>query len=97
MRATQTKQGTTSMTVRLNKDVKNQAQAIYSELGIDMTTAINVFLRQSIRNNGFPFKVNLNIPNSTTLAAMRATQNGEDMHGPFSSIEELMESLDSEN
>lgn len=60
-------------------------------------TSINVFLRRSVRNNGLPFKVNPDIPNSTTLAAMRATQNGEDMHGPSSSVEELMESLDSEN
>ena len=83
----------TSVTVRLNRDVKNQAQRIYSELGIDMTTAINVFLRQSIRSNGFPFEVNLNVPNKVTLSAMRATQENEDMHGPFDSVEALMEDL----
>ena len=53
------KTSTTSMTVRLDSSVKKQAQKIYSELGIDMTTAINVFLRQSIRSKGFPFDVNL--------------------------------------
>lgn len=87
----------TSVTVRLNKDVKNQAQRIYAELGIDMTTAINVFLRQSIRSNGFPFEVNLNVPNSVTFAAMRATQNNEDMHGPFDSVEALMEDLNADD
>ncbi|MBR1937976.1 MAG: type II toxin-antitoxin system RelB/DinJ family antitoxin [Spirochaetales bacterium] len=87
----------TSVTVRLNRDVKNQAQKIYSELGVDMTTAINVFLRQSIRSNGFPFEVNLNIPNNVTLAAMRATLNNEDMHGPFNSVEALMEDLNADD
>lgn len=83
----------TSVTIRLNRDVKNQAQKIYSELGIDMTTAINVFLRQSIRSNGFPFDVTLNTPNAVTLEAMKATQNGYDMHGPFKTVEALMEDL----
>ena len=88
---------TTTVTVRLNKDVKNQAQQIYSELGVDMTTAINVFLRQSIRSKGFPFSVNLDIPNQVTLAAMKATQENKDMHGPFSSVSELMDSLNADD
>ena len=39
----------TSMNIRMNKDVKLQAQKVFSDLGIDLTTAVNVFLRQSIR------------------------------------------------
>ncbi len=95
--ATTPKTSTTSMTVRLDSGVKKQAQEIYSELGIDMTTAINVFLRQSIRSKGFPFDVNLEIPNKTTLKAMEQTQKGEDMHGPFYSVEELMDSLNADD
>ncbi len=87
----------TSMTIRLDSSIKKEAQAIYSELGIDMTTAINVFLRQSIRSKGFPFVVNLEMPNKTTLKAMEQTQRGEDMHGPFNSVEELMESLNTDD
>ena len=49
---------TTTMTIRTDKEVKFQAQQIFSELGMDMTTAINVFLRQAIRQNGFPFPCN---------------------------------------
>ena len=44
----------TSMTIRMNKEVKQQAQQIFAELGMDMTTAVNVFLRQAIRSQGFP-------------------------------------------
>ena len=43
----------TSMNIRMNKDVKLQAQKVFSDLGIDLTTAVNVFLRQSIRYQGF--------------------------------------------
>ena len=83
----------TSMTIRMNKDVKQQAQQIFSELGMDMTTAINVFLRQAINHRGLPFDVTLNTPNSVTLAAMEAAENDEDMYGPFDNVSSLMEAL----
>ncbi len=97
MRTTTQGKPTTSMTVRLDSSVKKQAQKIYSELGIDMTTAINVFLRQSIRSKGFPFDVNLETPNRETVMAMEEAERGENMHGPFYSVEELMESLNADD
>ena len=61
----------TSMTIRMNKEVKQQAQQIFAELGMDMTTAVNVFLRQAIRNQGFPFDITLKTPNPITMAAIQ--------------------------
>lgn len=78
----------TSMTIRLNKSIKQQAQQLFSDLGIDMTTAINLFLRQSIQNNGLPFKICKN-PNPVTLSAI----NDMELIGPFDSIPELLDSL----
>ena len=83
----------TSMTIRMNKDIKKQAQQIFSDLGMDMTTAINVFLRQAIRHHGFPFDVTLDAPNALAEAAMEAAANGRDTHGPFDSVAELMADL----
>lgn len=87
----------TSMTIRMDKEVKQQAQQIFSDLGMDMTTAVNVFLRQAIRHNGFPFEVKLDVPNSTTLVAMEESISGKNLHGPFDSIESLMEDLNAED
>ena len=61
---------TTNITVRMDSDIKKQCEAIYGELGINLTTAINVFLRQSLRAGGFPFDVRLVQPNKETMAAM---------------------------
>ena len=84
----------TSMNIRMNKDVKLQAQKVFSDLGIDLTTAVKVFLRQSIRYQGFPFDVTLRQePNATTMAAIENADKGIDMHGPFESVEALMEDL----
>ncbi len=87
----------TSMTIRMNKDVKQQAQQIFTDLGMDMTTAVNVFLRQAIRYRGFPFDVTLDAPNEVTLTAMENAVNGRDIYGPFDSVEALMEDLNAQN
>ena len=46
---------TTNFSVRMDSDIKKQCEALYGELGINLTTAINVFLRQSLRAGGFSF------------------------------------------
>ncbi|WP_027397610.1 type II toxin-antitoxin system RelB/DinJ family antitoxin [Anaerovibrio lipolyticus] len=60
----------TNFTCRIDNSVKAQSEAVYNELGMNLTTAINVFLRESIRVGGFPFDVRLNSPNKETIAAM---------------------------
>ncbi|MCD7919347.1 MAG: type II toxin-antitoxin system RelB/DinJ family antitoxin [Clostridiales bacterium] len=60
----------TNFSVRMDSDIKKQCEALYGELGMNLTTAINVFLRQSLRVGGFPFDVRLDQPNKETVAAM---------------------------
>ena len=86
----------TSMTIRMNRTVKQVAQQLFANLGMDMTTAINVFLRQAIYHNGLPFEVRFENPNATTIAAL---EEGERMiKDPnakrFSSVDELFEELE---
>jgi DNA-damage-inducible protein J len=45
----------TNINIRVDSQIKNAAQEVFSSLGLDMTTAINIFLRQSILKNGIPF------------------------------------------
>lgn len=61
---------TTNFSVRLDSDIKKQCEALYGELGVNLTTVINVFLRQSLRAGGFPFDVRIEQPNKETIAAM---------------------------
>ena len=61
---------TINFSVRMDSDIKKQCEALYNELGLNLTTAINVFLRQSLRAGGFPFEVRLEQPNKETIAAM---------------------------
>ncbi len=62
--------GSTNLNIRTDREVKDAAEKIFSELGITMTTAVNMFLRQTIRENGIPFELKLNAPNALTVAAI---------------------------
>lgn len=89
---------TANLSIRTDKAVKEQAQQIFSELGMDMTTAVNVFLRQVISCGGLPFAVRLHQPNAETLAALQeGDQLLRDPTAPrFSSVEALFEELEEE-
>ena len=62
--------GTTNFSVRLDNDLKKQSELLYQKLGINLTTAINVFLRKSLAVGGFPFEVRVEDPNKETLLAL---------------------------
>ena len=61
---------TANLNIRTDKEVKNAAEKLFEALGLNMTTAVNMFLRQAIRENGIPFEVKLNTPNEITAAAI---------------------------
>ena len=84
---------TVNVTFRVDDKLKAQADALFSELGMSLSTAFNIFLRQSVREQQLPFSVTKNIPNAVTVAAMEAAERDEDMYGPFDSVSALMEAL----
>lgn len=66
---------TTNISIRMDRELKEQAESLFSELGMNMTTAFNIFLRQSVRQGKIPFEISLNKPNAATLAAMREIED----------------------
>jgi DNA-damage-inducible protein J len=66
---------TTNFSVRMDSEIKKQCEELFGELGMNLTTAINVFLRQSLRVGGFPFDVTLGTPNAATIAAMKEAES----------------------
>ena len=63
-----------NVSFRIDSDLKAQADALFSQLGMNMTTAFNIFLRQSVREGCIPFEITLNTPNSETVAALIEAQ-----------------------
>lgn len=87
---------TTNLNIRTDKNIKDQAEEIFNQLGLNMTTAINMFLRTAIRENGIPFELKLDTPNNNTKSAIeegRKLFNDDSVKG-YNSIKELRDALD---
>ena len=61
---------TTPTQIRIDKNVKEQANDLFANLGLDMSSAVNIFLRQCILRGGLPFAVEMPQYNQETLNAM---------------------------
>ncbi len=85
---------TTNLNIRVDEELKRQAEAIFSELGLNMSTAMNMFLRYSVRYGGIPFDLRIEKPNAETLAAIDDVNNNRNMSKSFDNVDELLEDLD---
>ena len=87
---------TTNLNIRIDKAVKDQAEEIFNELGMNMTTAVNMFLRTAIREHGIPFDLKLDVPNETTADAIEEGRKlMTDPSAPrYSSMDALKEALE---
>lgn len=84
-----------NVSFRIDAEVKNKADALFSQLGMNMTTAFNIFLRQAIRTGGIPFDVNIHcLPNQETIEAMlEARRIANDPCVKSYPVEEALEEL----
>ncbi len=87
---------TTPTQVRIDSDIKKQATDLFSDLGLDMSSAVNIFLHQCVLRGGLPFTVEMPHYSQQTLEAMeeaRRISRDPDVDG-FTSMEELKKALD---
>ena len=87
---------TTNICVRIDTELKAQAEALFSDLGMNLSTAITVFIRQAVRENRIPFEITRDRPSRETAAAMR--QAADMLRDPkskgFEDPDELFRELD---
>ncbi len=84
---------TVNMSIRMDTELKKQAEAMLSDMGLNMTTAMNMFLRQVVRQGRIPFEIATDIPNAETLAAINDVNNNRNVSKAYDSMEELMRDL----
>ena len=66
---------TTNLCIRIDTELKTEAEALFSELGMNLTTAITVYFRQAVRESRIPFEIKWDRPNRGTAAAMHYAAN----------------------
>ena len=82
-----------NVNIRVDPELKRKAEAVYAELGMNLSTALNVFLRSSVRYGGLPFDLRLDAFNAETLNAMDDVANNRGLSKTFESVDALMEDL----
>lgn len=85
---------TVNFSVRMDADLKREVEAIYAELGMNLTSAVNAFLRQSVRVGGMPFDLRLNErQRETVLAMLEAEQLASDPGVKAMDVEDALAEL----
>ena len=64
------KSNTSNISIRMDSNLKAAAEKLYEELGMNLSTAFNIFVRQSLRERGIPFKITEGTPNKETVSDM---------------------------
>ena len=86
-----------STSISLDSEVKAKAQELFADFGLDLSTAINIFLRQSIRENCIPFSIHRDVPNADTIAAMKEAEDmvaHPEKYQTFDNMDDLMRALE---
>ena len=91
------KSTTSNLNIRMDSDLKAAAEALYEELGMNLSTAFNIFVRQSLRERGIPFKITEGTPSKETVSAMlEAERIAKDPNiKGYHDVNELFADLDS--
>ena len=82
---------TANINIKTNSELKKQAESLFADLGMNMTTAFNIFMHQAVRENRIPFEISRD-PHSLEKA-ISDTRTRTNLHGPFSTAEEAVASM----
>lgn len=85
-----------STNISIDAETKTKAQSLLSDFGMDLSTAVNIFLRQMVRDNAFPFVIQREVPNAETLEAIeevRRMKSDPSIGKSYSSVGLMMEDL----
>ena len=88
---------TATINMRINPEIKSDAEAIFASLGMTLTEAINIFLHKAVMEGGLPFDVRQPRYNAETEAAMREARDimaGKVKADSYESAAELFAALD---
>lgn len=88
-----------STSISVDADIKMKAQELFADFGLDLSTAVNIFLCQAVRENAIPFAIRRKVPNEETVAAMMEAEEmvrDPEQYKRYSSFSQLLEDTEEE-
>lgn len=88
-----------STNISIDAETKAKAQIMLADLGMDLSTAVNIFLKQMLYEGGIPFAITRDIPNKLTLEAMKEAQEmfrSPEKYKKYDNVDRMMEDILSE-
>ena len=86
-----------STNIKIDPDLKKESQELFESFGLSLSAAINMFLRQAVREQAIPFRVGSPLPNAEAVKAIEDARNGIGLSRGFTYVEELMEDLNADD
>ena len=80
-------------TINIDEETQKEAQALFKDLGMNLTTAINIFLKQAIRERGLPFYVGQAKYKDEVYQAMKDAEQGKNLSKGYNDVEEMFEDI----
>lgn len=90
----------TSITMRIDENLKTQLQELVSNLGMDMTTFFTITAKQAVREQRIPFEITMDVPNVETIAAIKEVEEMKKQPNSYKSyddVDAMMEELQGKN
>ena len=87
---------TTNINVRVDAALKQEAEALFNDLGLNMSSAITMFLRSAVSHDGIPFEVKRMTPNAETQAALaeyQAMKSDPNRYKRYATFDELADEV----
>ena len=82
--------------ISIDAETKAQAQVMLADLGMDLSTAVNIFLRQMLYEGGIPFAITRDVPNKVTMEAMKEAQEmlrSPEKYQKYDNVDSMVEDI----
>ncbi|MGL4484033.1 MAG: type II toxin-antitoxin system RelB/DinJ family antitoxin [Anaerovoracaceae bacterium] len=86
-----------NVSIRMDAELKKQFEQFCSDIGMNMTTAMNIFAKKVVREQRVPFELSVDVPNEETIQAIENVKNRVGLSKGFSTVKDLMEDLNADD
>lgn len=87
----------TNISIRLNNDLKRNFDNLCNKLGFNMSTAITMFIKAAVREQGIPFALSLNDYNKETQKVIKDANEGIGLSKAYNSVDDMMNDILKDN